>query len=91
MNFHDEQFTRFLQRRRVLNERIDRARAEIDAWIDNHTADDPEPSLNDIAALEGLLQTRTQLSDRLRKLYDDYINHLLEIRRRPEGTNSPKT
>jgi hypothetical protein len=82
--FHDEQFRRFLRQRQILNERMDKARAEIDAWIESHGEHDPEPSLADIALLEALLQTRTELCDQLSKVFDEYVNHLLEIRRRAE-------
>jgi hypothetical protein len=63
---------------------MDQARAEIDAWIDGHAEDEGSLSLRDIARLEALLRTRMVLSQQLGELFEQYISHLLEVRRRSE-------
>jgi len=84
VNFHDEEFRRFLRQRQSINARMDQARAEIDAWIDGHSEDEGPPSLRDIARLEALLRTRMVLTQQLGELFEMYISHLLEVRRRSE-------
>ena len=84
----DSAFHRFVQTRRLLNERLEPARADIDKWLAHHP--DGDADINSLAQLEFLLQTRRELLAELAALDDAFMNHLL-IRRRnkQDGVSAP--
>jgi hypothetical protein len=57
-------FAKFVQRRRLLNEQLDRTRTAIEAWFDERRAQ--PPGISALATLEGLLAAR-------RKVFEDFI------------------
>jgi hypothetical protein len=74
----DPQFARFIDRRETLNEHLDVTRAQVDAWIATHEVG--EPTVADLAHLEGLLAQRRDYLAQLAELDDTFMNHLLELR-----------
>lgn len=79
----DSEFQRFVQRRAVLNERLEAARVAIDQWI---AENDREPSMSQLAHLEGLLKVRRDLLEELIRLDDSFMGHLLRLRQGEAGS-----
>jgi hypothetical protein len=71
----DPVFTRFVERRARLLDRLDTTRVEFDAWIESHKV--LPASVADLAQLEGLLAERRNTLDDLLKLDDSLLDHLV--------------
>jgi len=73
----DPVFTRFVERRARLLDRLDTTRVQFDAWIDTHKA--LSANVADLAQLEGLLAERRNTLDDLLKLDDSLLDHLVVL------------
>ena len=71
----DPVFTVFVERRQHLLERLDSTRSEVDAWIEAHKSE--EPSLAELANLEGLLSRRREFLAQIIEIDDNFVDHLL--------------
>ena len=73
----DPVFTRFVERRARLLDRLDTTRVQFDAWIDTHKV--LSANVADLAQLEGLLAERRNTLDDLLKLDDSLLDHLVVL------------
>jgi hypothetical protein len=74
----DKRFTEFAKERDRLNLRVDETRADVDEWFQRNRAD---AGLFELADLEERLQGRRKVLAELLELDDNFIAHLLELRR----------
>jgi hypothetical protein len=81
----DPVFTRFVERRERLLDRLDTSRRQFDGWIEAHKT--LPANVTDLAQLEGLLAERRNTLDELLKLDDSLLDHLVILLARgtPEG------
>ena len=73
----DPVFTRFVERRARLLDRLDTTRVQFDAWIDKHKT--LQAHVADLAQLEGMLAERRNMLDELLKLDDSLLDHLVVL------------
>jgi hypothetical protein len=79
----DEVFASFIRKRDSLNQGLDESRREIDIWFERQ----PQPApLHALAHLELLLKTRRDLLAELVALDDEFMDHLIQMRGRNEGS-----
>jgi hypothetical protein len=72
---NDPVFLRFVERRRALMQRSDTTKAQVDAWIEHHMGE--EPSLSELASLEGILAQREALLSEFLEMDRNFMDHLL--------------
>ena len=78
----DKEFQAFIDGRNRLNGQLDRLKDDVDRWLSNNVenVDSRDPSMNDIAKLTGILETRKALLTELATLDDNFIKFLLHMR-----------
>ena len=78
-NWIDPEFAQFARRRQRLNERLEASRQQLDAWMLEHS--EQTPSMLALGTLEGLLKTRRDMLAELVSLDEQFMDHLIEMKR----------
>jgi len=78
MPYREPRFQQFVDRRELLNKKLDAKRSELDGVIDR--LKETDVSLTEISYLTGLLLERRDLLSELAALDDAFVNHLLALR-----------
>jgi hypothetical protein len=86
---HDVEYARFLRRRETLTTRLAETGAELDKWIADKSELDPD--VTELARLEGLLATRSDLFAELKKLDDAFVDYLLVLMKQRGALDEPGT
>jgi hypothetical protein len=77
----DPLYQRFRATHARLYVRLNALRAAVEAWLEAHAS--LEPTLADLAHLEGLHAERLQLRQELQQAEDSFIEHVLTLRKPP--------
>ena len=75
---NDLHLAQFFKRRALLNQSLDASRGQLDTWISEHV--DSNPSVADLAQLQGLMGIRGQVFAELAALDDGLVEYLLKLR-----------
>jgi hypothetical protein len=84
-----ETFQLFVNRRSLLNEKLDSKRLEVDGAIEILQEADADASVAQIGYLAGLLLERRDLLSELAALDDAFVAHLLTLRSRSAQDGGP--
>jgi len=83
----DPVFTRFVERRARILDRLDTTRVQFDDWIATHKT--LPANVTHLAQLEGLLAERRNMLDDLLKLDDSLLDHLVVLLGRGKRQDDP--